>query len=61
MITKVRNFQDVLDSRLDFLMSDANGNEIKDPQDWSWSLIEVQSDINENEKKFIFIPFMQLR
>lgn len=61
MITKVRNFQDVLDSRLDFLMSDVNGNEIKDPQDWSWSLIEVQSDINENEKKFIFIPFMQLR
>lgn len=61
MIAKVRNFQDVLDSRLDFLMSDANGNEIKDPQDWTWSLIEVQSDINENEKKFIFIPFMKLK
>ncbi len=61
MLINIRTFQDVLDSRLDFLMSDENCNEIENTQDWNWSLIEVQSDVNENEKKFIFIPFMQLR
>ena len=61
MITKVRTFQDVIDSRLDYIMSDENGNEIENPNDWSWQLIEIQHEVNPNECKFIFKPFMLLR
>jgi len=61
MVSNIRNFQDVIDSKLDFLMTDVNGFEIKDQREYSWSLIEILSEINENEKKFVFVPFMKLK
>lgn len=61
MLIKVRTFQDVIDSHLDYIMSDENGNEIENPNEWSWSLIEVLDEMSDEKFKFVFKPFMLLR
>lgn len=58
MMRQIVYFQDVLDSKLDFVKVDPNGNVIENPTEWNWILTE---EFSNNELLFYFEPFMKIK
>jgi len=58
MEIRLKTFQDVLDSQLDYSLHDFEGNEIINPLDWNWRLLEFP---NEDCVSFLFVPYIKIK